>query len=441
MQPQKKLQQQLQQIALFTTTFVSTVGAPMLHGLTPAVHAAPETAKRADAIVDSIGVATHLNSGYLNTAYGNYSIIKSRLQELGIRHIRDGGKDAILNQRLQDLATIGIKSTLVMDPRDGTKPTDAVTIAKAVPTSIEAVEGPNETDLFNFTYNGKSFPQATRDYQNALYAAIKGDSATATLPVLMPSMGWAKNAERLGALSSGDIGNMHSYPALGNPPTHDIDWWHIPYARVICGASKPIVATETGYHNALRDPAGAGISELASSKYLPRLHLEYFNRGIKRAFLYEFINLGTGPNQIDNFGLLRHDGSPKPAFIALKNLIYLMKDTGGANFSPGSLNYTLSGDMTNVHHTLVQKAGDGKLPTRFFLILWQEVKSWDNTNKKDIAVPNRNLTLTLNTVIHQATLFQPIKSTTPTYDTTNPSGIKQLSLQVPDHPLVIRLIP
>jgi hypothetical protein len=441
MQSQKKLQQ-LQRLPLFATTLASTVGVATLYGLTPAVHAAPETSKSADTLVDSMGVATHLR--YSSTAYGKYNeIIKPRLQELGIRHIRDGGKDSTFNQKLKDLATIGIKSTLVMDPRDGTLPGDAVAIAKAVPQSIVAVEGPNETDLKNFSYNGKSFPQATRDYQNALYTAIKGDAATKYLPVLMPSMGQARNSDTLGYLNSGDMGNMHSYAANGTPPTDALDSWYIKYARVIAGPSKPLVATETGYHNAINNPSSASaISEQASSKYLLRLHLEYFNRGIKRAFLYEFINQSVGTDQEQNFGLLRHDGSRKPAFIALKNLIYLMKEPG-AKFTPGSLDYTLSGDTTNVHHTLVQKSGNGQLPTRFFLILWQEVKSWDNTNKKDIAVPDRKLTLNLNTVIRRASVYQPLTSITPTSDSTSPSGgrINQLTLSVPDHPLVIRLIP
>jgi hypothetical protein len=382
-----------------------------------------------------MGIATHLR--YLDTAYGNYSgIIKPRLQELGIRHIRDGGKDPIFNQKLNDLATIGIKSTLVMDPRDGTLPADAVAIAKAVPQSIVAVEGPNETDLHNFSYNGKSFPQATRDYQNALYTAIKGNSATASLPVLMPSMGSGKHAKKLGHLDSGDVGNMHSYTASGNPPTYDVDWWYLKHARAIAGANKPIVATETGYHNALSDSSGSGISEQASSKYLPRLHLEYFNRGIKRAFLYELINSRQGTGQEQNFGLLRHDGSRKPAFIALKNLILLLKDSG-TSFPLKSLNYSLSGDTTNVHHTLLQKR-DGT----FYLILWQEVKSWDNTNKKDIPVADRRLTLNLNTVVTKAVAYQPIKSITPTWQLTNQSGrLKRLTLSVPDHPLAIKLVP
>ncbi|MGC8715248.1 MAG: PA14 domain-containing protein, partial [Leptodesmis sp.] len=50
-----------------------------------------ETAKPAASFIDSIGVNTHIR--YYDTAYGNYSLIKQRLQELGVKHIRDGGSD------------------------------------------------------------------------------------------------------------------------------------------------------------------------------------------------------------------------------------------------------------------------------------------------------------------------------------------------------------
>lgn len=422
----------------YALTLLCTALIGCTNQLALSVQKQPEQARSADSFVDSIGVAVHLR--YKHTPYANYSgIIKPRLQELGIRHIRDGGKDSTFYQKLNDLATIGIKSTLVMDPRDGTTPRDAVTIAKAVPKSIEAVEGPNETDLkqFKFSYKGQIFPQGTRAYQNELYAAIKGDSATASLPVLMPSMGWGKNAITLGYLSSGNMGNMHSYPANGQPPTADLDSWYIPYAKVIAGPSKPLVVTEVGYHNAINNPQSASaISELASSKYLPRLNLEYFNRGIKRVFLYELINQGPGRDQEENFGLLRHDGSPKPAFIAIKNLILLLKDPG-TSFPLKSLNYSLSGDTTNVRHTLLQKR-DGT----FYLILWQGVPSFSPQKKTDISVLAQQVTLTLNTVISKAAVYQPIKSITPTRQFTSPSGgLKQLKLSVPDHPLVIKLVP
>ena len=76
-----------------------------------------ETARSANLFVDSVGVVVHLNRR--NSAYSNYdTMIRPRLQELGIRHIRDGVRqdDMETLQKLADLATLGIKSVLVMDP-------------------------------------------------------------------------------------------------------------------------------------------------------------------------------------------------------------------------------------------------------------------------------------------------------------------------------------
>lgn len=392
-----------------------------------------EQARSADSFVDSIGIVTHLR--YLDTAYKNYnSIIKPRLRELEIRHIRDGGKSDTFYQKLNELATVGIKSTLVMDPRDGTEPVDALTILKAVPKSIEAVEGPNETDLHNFSYNGKLFPDATYDYQDKLYATIKGDSLSASLPVLQPSMGWGKNITKLSFLTSFDMGNIHSYPEQGQPPTNNFDSWHLKFARSGAAKNKPIVVTETGYHNAVNNPLSlSALSEQASSKYLPRLLLEYFNRSIKQTFIYELINEKPGTDQEQNFGLLRYDGSPKPAFIAIKNLILLLKDPGSRTFPLKTLDYSLYGNTTDVHHTLLQKR-DGK----FYLIMWQEVYSWDTRNKKDRVVPHRNVTLNLNTLISRTVLYQPINSITPIREDKSP---KQLELSISDDPLVIELVP
>jgi hypothetical protein len=393
------------------------------------VKAQSEQARSADAFVNSIGVAVHLR--YLDTPYGKYnSIVKPRLKELGVRHIRDGGSEPAFLDKLNDLASIGIRSTLVMDPRDGIEPSDAVTIAKTVANSVEAIEGPNETDLNKFSYNGVPFPEGTRTYQQALHTAIKNDPETTALPVLMPSMGWAVNASKLGFLSSCDTGNMHSYPG-SQPPTHHLDDRYIPNAQIVCGTGKPIVATETGYQNAIANlQSKPAISEKASGKYVPRLFLEYFNRQIRQTFVYELINEKEGDNPEWNFGLLRYDGSPKPAFRTLKRLMQLLTDPG-PNFSLKSLNYQLSGQLSNVHHTLLQKR-DGT----FYLILWQEVKSWDKVNKKDIIIADRAITLTLNTAIREAAIYRPLNSATPVKLYSSP---RQIALKVPDHPLVLKL--
>jgi hypothetical protein len=418
---------------LFTTALISTALLAD-SGFLASIHTEMEQAHSANSFVNSIGINVHLR--YLDTAYGNYNeIIRPRLKELGIRHIRDGGKDSAFFEKLNDLATMGIRSTLVMSPSDGIQPADVATIVQDISQSIEAIEGPNETDIprFKFFYNQKMFPEGTRDYQSALYRESKADPSTASLPVLMPSLGQGRNATKLGLIQFGDLGNMHSYPSNGATPTTALDTWYIPYARVVCGLDKPIVATETGYHNAISNPSSkSAISEQASNKYLSRLLLEYFNRGIQRTFLYELIDSNPGLDQEQNFGLLRYNGSPKPVFKTIKNLISLLQDPG-SDFPLQSLHYSLSGQTARIHHTLLQKR-DG----RFYLLLWQEVESWDSANRKDLAVTEKTVTVTLETAISEAAIYQPLQSTSPVSQYLKP---QQLSLNVPDYPVLIELIP
>ncbi len=68
---------------------LSTAIVPVLNWLTLAASAAPVPAKSADAFVDSIGVNTHLD--YTESPYARFNdLIKPKLKELGVRHIRDG---------------------------------------------------------------------------------------------------------------------------------------------------------------------------------------------------------------------------------------------------------------------------------------------------------------------------------------------------------------
>ena len=332
-----------------------------------------EQARSADNFVDTIGVATHLR--YLDTVYKNYDdIIKPRLQELGIRHIRDGfplADEASLNKVL-DLGESGIRSTLVMDPRILDTAEEAVDIAKFTAPALEAVEGPNEWDVWSeLSYKGVYFPEGLRQFQTELYQSLKQDPNTADVAVLSPSIALWWNAPEVGQIAC-DFGTMHSYSGGEMPSGGKLDEGWIPSANLLC-PNQPIVATEAGWHNAVDDEGAAqpGVSEAASSKYVPRLYLEYFNRDVKRAFIYELINSWSGDNQESNFGLLRNDGSRKPEFNALRNLIELLADPG-APFTPDTLNYSLEGNLDAVHHTLLQKR-DGK----FYLILWQEVPSFD----------------------------------------------------------------
>ena len=385
-----------------------------------------EPAKSADSFVDSIGVNTHLR--YTDTSYGKFSeVVEPRLKELGIRHIRDGGNNQELFTKICQLAADGIRTDLVMDPRDNSTPDNVVQqIQQALP-GVEAVEGPNEWDVnSNVSYKGESFPNGLRDYQTDLYNAVKSNPSTSNIAVIAPSMAYPENDQKVGSIAQySDYGNMHSY-AGGNAPGQDFDWRWMPLTKAYAG-DRPIVATETGYHNAVNDPSAAqkGVTEAVAAKYIPRTVLENFNRGVQRTDLYELLDEHQADNQENNFGLIHADGTPKPAFDALRNLIGLLNDKPGSTAS-GALSYYFSGNVQNLHHTLLEKSnGD------FYLVMWLNSPSTD-------APITQRVTLNLLTPTQQAATYLPNRSTDATATFTAPTRI---TMDVPDSPMVVKVTP
>lgn len=237
-------------------------------------------------------------------------------------------------------------------------------------------------------------------------------------------MAFPENGSRMGSLQSVvDGGNMHSY-AGGNQPDQDLDTKWIPNTKKVSG-DRAIVATETGWHNAVNDPNASqkGVSEEVSSKYIPRLFLEYFNRGVTRTFLYELMDERAQSDMENNFGLIRADGTPKPTFYALKNLIGLLQDPQGSSAS-GSLSYYLTGNTKDVRHTLLKK-NNGDL----YLVMWLDVTSTD-------AAVSQKVTLNLVTPTQQATTYLTSRSTDLVSQFTAPT---QIPLDVPDAPLIVKL--
>jgi len=402
------------------------------------VQAAEEKARRADDFVDSVGVNTHL---YYNESvyYKRYNdLIKPKLLALGVRHIRDG---CVYNlngymERLRELKELGgIRATLVCDPRD-IKVNAAADLVKEIGTDVvEAVQATNE---YNLSGNG-NWANDLRNYQKQLWQGIKGDSATSGVKVYGPSLVEAGAYATLGDMSDyQDYGAMNNYFSGRNPGNSgwgDDDYgslgWNVRVTKK-ASVSDPVLTTETGYHQVTDTSNGhRGVPEDIAAKYTPRLVLEQFNYGIPRTFIYEFINTYYDPNSLYmNFGLLRNDGSEKPAYKALKNLFSLLSGPG-ASFSPGSLDYVMSGNTEDVHHTLLQKQ-DGT----FYLILWVEKSGYNVDSKKWIDVPSQKVTLTLNTDIAKATIYVPNDSANLKSSQTYP---KQLDIDVSDRVVVVEL--
>ncbi len=416
--------------------------------------AAPVPPARADDFVDSIGVCTHWS--YTDTPYGDFPRASALLGDLGVRHIRDG-----LHPHDRELFDkYGIKTTAIFGPGD----TDIAAQLQSIKDSrsfLDMIEGPNEVDIFtnNASYKGQVFPEGARLYQNDLFAAVKGSPETAPLGVIAPSTAQAGSNAKLAPLSSLDYLVMHSY-AGGNKPSDSLesDINNIKNAARLQGPNavlKPIVVTESGYHNALNanktlGGVQPGIDEATGAKYFPRHFALYFNAGIRRTFTYEFLNEfpNEDTNAEANFGLVHRDFTPKPAYTALKNLISLLGESKwntatktwaepNPNFSPRALDFDLDGDTKDIRSTLLQKA-DGT----YYLLLWREVQSFDTKTGKPIENPPAKVVLTVPAPSEVSALRitnnQPV-TLTPIQSRIFRIGHRKLQFDVPDEVIALKI--
>jgi hypothetical protein len=394
-----------------------------------------DLAKPADSFVDSIGVTAHVR--YSDRAYWNYNgILKPRLLESGIRHLRadvqEGWTRPIVMQRLKDLGKSGIKLNLVASPWNGS-PENARRNAIELKDMLISVEGPNEWDERNpVRYRQEAFPKGLELFQGDLYQAIKSENQLKNIPVIAPSGFYYENFKSLEQLQMPcDYGNMHSYPGGQPPTTPRLTTVFTHWAKQIC-PDKPVMATETGYYTAtnnLNDPWHTPVSEKGGGRYINRLLFDYFNRGIRRTYLYELIDQGSDDDRESRFGLIRENGTPKLAFTAVRNTIALLKDPGGT-FIPNALSYTIQ-SPSSVKRTILQKR-DG----RFYMVLWNDVVSYNAPQKKDIEPIWQEVTLTFPEAYESVNIYRPIESTRPMNSYSN---LKTLKVLVPDFPVVVEL--
>ena len=401
----------------------------------PTARRSSETAQSAFDFVNSIGVNTHLN--YFDRTYGNFQLVERELKSIGIRHVRDGVHlvNADYNKAVYDrwsqLGSIGVRFDAVLDPRSalGTLTGDKLDqVEKLAGDKIESFEGPNELDISNIP----DWASVDREYQKDVYQSVKSMTSAKPIDTIGPSLAFASKGSSVGNISDRvDYGNLHPYPAGKMPASVFPE--QLVLAKEVSG-DKKIVITESGYHNALDDHSDQpAVSETAAAKYIPRLFLENFSQGIRRTYLYEFLDEAPDPG-LTNFqmhwGLLRSDGSEKPAFTAVKNLINELSDSA----EPAHLEqmtYSLSTSNTEICHLLLQKS-DGQ----FLLILWQEVSSYDGKKQQDIAVSPQPVTLMLDHSARSISTYEPTVQAQPSHVYAN---VAKVSLEVPDHPLVIQI--
>ena len=341
-----------------------------------------EQAQTASTFTDSVGINVHLH--YSGTPYvDSFPAFLNAMQDLGIKHYRNGIDPYPYDfefSNAEALAKAGIKGAWIIDEKDGAG--DITKLFARAPNSIEAIEGPNETF-------GKAGPWLT-NFMQMLSSTVRSNAASANTTIYAPTVTTLDAVGLMGNLSAyADLGNMHDYysPRYPETPAYGDTFFGCGYYGTfsfnLCVAkvtvpNKPVVSTETGYKS-------DAVSDAAIGRYLPRILMMHLQGGVTRTYLYELYDEAFSPN----FGLIRSDLTPKPAYYAIKNLMGIFRDEAGFT-TPGKLDYQLSGQTGNLQHVLFQKK-DGT----FLLALWVGVPSADGL--QTLYPSAQNITLKVNT--------------------------------------------
>src|SRR5260370_14579704 len=182
----------------------------------------------ARSFTSSIAINAHV--GYAWGSYNKLALVEADLRYLGVTPLRDSLAGSPSAQPVLDgLAAAGFKFDFLVPsglPASGSAGLQQYLVsleqfAGSHPNSIVALEGLNEANIQPFSYNGSSSMAAAAQFQQAYYAAIKGDAALASIPVYDLTLGYNDLAgySSLGNLSaSTDFASSHAYVPTESTP-------------------------------------------------------------------------------------------------------------------------------------------------------------------------------------------------------------------------------
>lgn len=393
-----------------------------------------QTVVQADQFVDSVGVNLHLTWNG-TVYYNNFPLVQSQLIQLGVRHVRDGLVDTPWQgyyDHFNQLGQAGIHGTFISSV--GQSATLLQTYPSRVSSSFEAFEAPNEYDISG----NASWATSLRSFLPILYSSAKNTTGGKQFPVYGPSLVQSASYATLGNVSQYyDYGNLHNYPGGRNPGT--LGWGANGYGSIAWNlqqitpfaSGKPIATTETGYSN--QTPTTDTVPQVISGRYMPRLLLEQNRSGIVRTFLFEMCDVSL-PGITELYGLLNVDGSTKPAYTAVMNLLNLLSDPGPA-FTPKTLHETVTGGTSDVHQLIFQKR-DGS----YYLALWIELPAYNVDAQQTISIPSQNVAVQVTDPVNLTDLYQWQDDGSVTH-TAMTSSSQSAAITVSDKVTILRYQP
>ncbi len=365
-------------------------------GLSPATTTFKEVPAWADSFVDSIGV----DSSYETHKYP--PMVTTMLKWSGIRHLRDSGAASpLLLGIFADLGRSGIKHSIGMP--QGFNPAALKALLVSFAPYIDFVEGANEAD----NVASPNWEQIKLDQKN-LWNTVRSNAAFENVAVMGPSLANPINGTHLEPLDPvEDAAQLHNATCDWNPGT-DVSFVSIAANTAKIRMStfvKPIVTTETGFNdNPVR---GCSLSDYIISKYTPRTSLERWLAQEPRTY-FTFLVDNPSDAVFGAKGLLFADGTPKPQFLTLSDMIHVIADPGIAP-KLQNVSYGVTGLTADTHHLLLARR-DGS----YDLMLWRELPAWDHYAHKAIPISEITVSVRIPAGAGSAGLFQ----VNPTYGLT-----------------------
>ncbi len=359
-------------------------------GLTAAaVWGGPSVARRlrpapADEFVASVGLCVHLSSPPYSEMFNK---VLHCTRDLGVRHLRDDLRPSDDLKRWRALfSKAGVRAHLLVSPATNTPAEMMDYILALDPGGVSAIEGQNEGDSSWFRAQPSARPNwdaAVVAYQREIFTAVRARFPATALPVVSPTVLDYEPGDMLALRAAApftDIVALHAYVQEEQEPETTDPYaalgWYLRKMRDGFKPDAPVMITEAGYRT-----GPTGVSDRAAAIYLPRLLLNAFDQGILRSFIYELFDEGTDAADPEpNYGLLRSDGTPKPAYHALRILLNELTDPGPA-FEPAPIEIGVEHARPGVRLISFAKR-DG----RHILAVWRARSVWDRRRRRDIPV-------------------------------------------------------
>jgi len=394
-------------------------------------------AAQSNDFINSIGVCTHIAQGQ------DPSSIATALQYAGIRSARDDASASHINSFISVHNQTGVKWVLVTSgPNDGSISTTLdMSRQLANVGGLLALEGPNEPNGWNVTYQGATsqtlidfFPVAK--WMKDFYSQAKSDPVLKNYPVFNSSEAGGSEPNNVGlqfntipvgtnclmpdGTQYADYANVHNYLCRMPAPylCDNLTWmnaspnaesfpadaiygeygvtWRKGYAgyNEADRTAMPKVTTETGY------PTNGDITETQQAKLFLNCYLAQFKRGFINTMMYMITDEGIGP-----FGLFYSDFTPKMSGNSVHNLTTILNDN--QSFTPGRVNYSISGQPATTHDLLLQKSNGN-----FELVVWDEMLSGSN-----------NVTVNLGSTYGTVKVYDPHAGTSAIQTLSNVSSV------------------